>query len=112
VLATAIVAAVACAGVVLGSSGGAVDDTTDIGAIVDNPSEWFGKEVVVEGLVVTTSPLWFVVWSGEGPSIAVNTTGDVPVNGVTVRVEGTARAQEFYEGERTYILARSWEDAS
>jgi hypothetical protein len=111
-MAMAIVAAVACAGVVLGSSGGAAAGTTDIGAIVDNPGEWFGEEVTVEGLVVTTSPLWFVVWSGEGPSITVRTTGDAPANGTTVRVEGTARSQDLYGFEQAYIFARSWDHAS
>jgi hypothetical protein len=111
-MAMAIVSAVACAGVVLGSSGGAAADTTDIGAIVDNPGEWFGEEVAVEGLVVTTSPLWFVVWSGEGPSITVKTPGEVPVNGATVRVEGIARSQDLHGFEQAYIFARSWEHAS
>jgi hypothetical protein len=111
-LAMAIVAAVACVGVVLGSSGGAAAGTTDIGAIVDNPGEWSGEEVAVEGLVVTTSPLWFVVLSGEGPSVTVKTTGEAPANGMTVRVEGIARSQDLYSFEQAYILARSWDHAS
>lgn len=104
-----VIASAATTGVITAANN---SNTVDIAGIADNPDDWVGQEVTVEGCVGFIMDNQFVLWDDAVTStITVKSAGTLPRGEMLERVSvvGSVRIEKLFGEERPYIFAESWE---
>ena len=85
-------------------------DTVNLDCIIDEPDEWVGKKVKVEGVVGFTSDDMFILWNTcLESSVTVKFDSELPAcESCRVMVTGEVTTVKYFGKERLFVLADEW----
>ena len=106
-LAVCVLLAIGAIGFVISVGG---YDTVNLDCIIDNPDEWVGKKVKVEGVVGFKSDDMFILWNAcLESSVTVKCEDELPVcESCRVMVTGEVTNIKYFGKERLFVLADEW----
>jgi len=102
-----VVIAIAALGIVISSAG---PGTVNVDCIIDNPGEWVGRQVTLEGVVGQTTDEMFMLWNNcRDLSIEVKWAGEPAVSESSkVTVTGKVEVEKLSGDDRLYVVAQDW----